>query len=104
MSGCYGNSAEDRYHAGLLYQHLDAPELPDPSDLAELKFEELGKPLVRWPERLEIQDAIDDMTFGEFAATAAALKEKDPLLAGEVLTEALKRVCLKNAQWEIENN
>lgn len=105
MVGIYGNHPEDRYFSNMLNKHLsqyDEPEVT-PEELARQKFEDLGKPLPRWNDRLQIQDAIDDMTFGEFKSLAKALNQKDMLLAGEILKAALMRVCLKEAEWEIHN-
>ena len=75
-------------------------------DLAEDKFNAL--PLLYTKpndvyQAANIQEMVDHMSTLEWQLIARALRDKDTALAGELFDTAMRRVCLKLAQDEVED-
>lgn len=110
MSGCYGNHLEDRAMQSELNRYLNKTTK---DDSREKRIEELAKDkfmalpdLYRSTDGIKRYTNIDDASGSikqeEWVSIARAIRDSDNKLAGDILAASLMRVCVRNAENEID--
>lgn len=110
-NGCFGYHAEDKYFLRQLYEYQDKSAESDKratavhylteAKIAELPlyYKTLAGEVSRWTN---IDDAWGEIPQTELIAMARVLITGDDAELGKMLREAIKKVCRKQAENEID--
>lgn len=111
MAGCFGNHPEDRAMQAELDAHLRNQIKDDAynkrvEDLAKDKF--MALPDFYTPRNMKyrytnMDDAIGSIKQEEFIAIARAIRDGDNKLAGDLLSASLMRICVSEAEDDMED-